>query len=522
VKLNLNEKSSKILIEIQDLYLKPYNIYYQGNGEYDLRKQSLNLAGKLDFLQSQDYSTLASINLQINSTLDNLLLTGSSTTFENINFLRPILPEIQNPLVDSWIFDNYSATDIKIHKFSISIPLKNKNILKESLNNLYVSLEANNAHITFHPDLPPINTQNLQIIFKNNILEFYPTNPSFQNHSLNGSQVILKNLTTNPFLQINIATNTILDSTILNLLQAYHITFPITPPETKIETNLYLGIDLITHSVETKGFLRTKNAKILINSIPLISDTIQIKLDNELIYVETENTQYENLLKTNTNFIINTKSKDLSGDLMIDFFLLSEKLPELLFIRNQKIPFSVNFKQKDKISLLFPTFSFETILGNSYNFNFRDIAFFIPFSKFLQNHYLQGGKVKISTQDFKHFKGDLKIQSSQPFLRDKSTNKPWDSLHLLLDYNPTNFTIQTKDNTFKFNNSKQSQTLNLNNLTLFIDTEQISNRILNNTPLIIEGKNSNILFKDKMLLGDHFSFSILGDEIKGTLKYKNL
>ncbi|WP_233704085.1 YhdP family protein [Helicobacter mesocricetorum] len=520
-KLNLNESSSKVLIEIQDLYLKPYNIYYQGNGEYNLKKQSLNLVGKLDFLQSQDYNTLASIHLQINSTLNNLLLTGSSTIFKDIKFLRPILPKIQSPLVDSWIFDNYSATDIKIHDFLVNIPLKSKNILEDSLKNLYVSLEANNAHITFHSNLPPVNTNNLQIIFQNNALEFYPANLSYQHHSLNGSRVVLKNLTTNPFLQINITTDTILDSAILELLQAYHITLPIAIPEAKIKTNLYLGLDLISHSLEAKGFFDTQNAKTLINSIPLTSDTIQVKLDNELIYVETKNTQYQNLLKTDTSFIINTHNKNLSGDLAIDFLLLSEKLPEFLFIQGQKLPFNVDFQNKDKTILSFPTFAFKAILSDSYSFNFQNIAFFLPFSKFLKNYYLQGGEVKISTQDFKHFKGDLKIQSSQPFLRDKSTNKPWDSLHLLLDYQPTNFTIQTKDNTFKFHSSKWSKNLHLNNLTFFIDTAQISNHILDDIPLTIEGKNSNILFKDKMLLSDDFSFSIVGDEIKGTLKYKN-
>lgn len=521
VKLNLNEESSKILIEIQDLYLKPYNIYYQGSGKYNLRRQSLSLVGKLDFLESQNYSTLASVHLQINGTLNNLLLTGSSTTFENIKFLRPILPKIQNPLVDAWIFDNYSATDIKIHDFLVSIPLKSKNLLEDSLKNLYVSLEANNTHITFHPNLPPIHAKNLQIIFKNNALEFYPSNPNYQNHSLNGSQVVLKNPTTNPFLQINIATDTILDSTILSLLQTYNISLPIALPETKIKSNLYLGIDLITHYIETKGFFTAKNAKTLINAMPLTSEDIQVKLDNELIYIETKNTQYENLLKTDTNFIINTDNKNLSGDLTIDFLLLSDKLPELLFIQNQKLPFNVDFKQKDKTILSLPTLSFEATLSDSYSFNFQDIVFFLPFSKFLQNYYLQGGKVKISTQDFESFKGDLKIQSNQPFLLDKTTNKPWNSLHLLLDYHPTSFTIQNIDNTFKFHSSKQSKNLNLKNIALFIDPTHFSNHILNDIPLIIEGENSNILFKDKLLLGDYFSFSIVDDEIKGVLRYKN-
>lgn len=68
---------------------------------------------------------------------------------------------------------------------------------------------------------------------------------------------------------------------------------------------------------------------------------------------------------------------------------------------------------------------------------------------------------------------------------------------------------------------KQSKNLNLKNIALFIDPTHFSNHILNDIPLIIEGENSNILFKDKLLLGDYFSFSIVDDEIKGVLRYKN-
>ncbi|WP_300795267.1 hypothetical protein, partial [Helicobacter sp. UBA3407] len=86
---------------------------------------------------------------------------------------------------------------------------------------------------------------------------------------------------------------------------------------------------------------------------------MNLQLDNHLIKVESKNTSYQDLLKSDSNFVIDTQAKTISGDLLITSLLLSKESPEVLQITNQSLPFNVNFAQKQKIVFVLPTFNFE-------------------------------------------------------------------------------------------------------------------------------------------------------------------
>lgn len=149
-------------------------------------------------------------------------------------------------------------------------------------------------------------------------------------------------------LQVHIKTNTALDSAILKLLEAYEITLPLSAPNAKIASDLYIGLNLDTLDLTAKGIFKSKDIEVLLQKTPLISDSLNLQLDNHLIKVESKNTSYQDLLKSDSNFVIDTQAKTISGDLLITSLLLSKESPEVLQITNQSLPFNVNFAQKQK------------------------------------------------------------------------------------------------------------------------------------------------------------------------------
>lgn len=523
-KINLQEESSKVLIGIQDLYLKSYGIYYHGSGEYDLRRQNVQMNGDLSFVNQSSYYSYMRLNLQVQSNLRKIDIKGSSDTFVDIKFLRDLLPKFENKLVEEWIFDNYSVESARIDEFSISIPLKSQNILKDSITSLYVSGEAHNAEVIFHPHLPPAHAESVKLIFQNNSLEFYPLNPTYQNHNASGSQVAIKNITSeNPLLQVYIQTNAALDSEILKLLNAYEITLPLSAASANIATDLYVGVDLDTLDVTAKGIFKSKDIEILLNGVPLVSSIINVQLENYLVKVESKNTRYQELFQSDSNFVIDTQRKIISGDLLIASLMLSKNSPEVLQVTNQSLPFNVDFSQNERIVFALPTFDFSAIFAQNYLFNLGKLSAILPFSKILQEYKVEEGKMQVTTQDFENYFADISLRTGQDILRNKQDNQPISAMELLFNYTPKGFTLQTKDNTFVLQSNKEGERVSLKNLSLGLDLDKFSadNSQNKTTPVFVEGQNSNLFVKERTILGDSFEITLVNGEIKASLKHKN-
>lgn len=129
-------------------------------------------------------------------------------------------------------------------------------------------------------------------------------------------------------LQVHIKTNTALDSAILKLLEAYEITLPLSAPNAKIASDLYIGLNLDTLDLTAKGIFKSKDIEVLLQKTPLISDSLNLQLDNHLIKVESKNTSYQDLLKSDSNFVIDTQAKRLVGICLSPHFYFLKNPPK--------------------------------------------------------------------------------------------------------------------------------------------------------------------------------------------------
>lgn len=519
-KLNLTEDASKVLIQIHDFYLKPYGIYYQGKGVYDLRRQEVMLDGSLDFLNQENYYSYVRLDLNVFSDLKTLNIKGSSNVFSDIKFLKSLIPEISNKLVEAWIFDNYSVENVQINDFSLTIPLKSNHILQDSINSLYVLATAKNAEVIFHPKLQAAHAKSVKLLFQNNALEFYPENPTYKQYLANGTTITLKDITSKaPSLEVNLNTTSPLDSNIHEILNAYNITLPLNAPKANIATNLFIHLDLLNHTLQTKGIFKARNSTILLNGIPLETDNLNIALDNHIVKVESKNLTYQNIIKSDSNFIINIQDKEISGDILIHSLALVN--PSVLQIFNHSVPFSVDFKDEKAITLSLPTLTFNAKLNAPYNFYIESLSHFIPFSKILQDYQVSNGTLNLNTQDFLEYQAKISVNSSQNILLSKKDNMPLSTINLDLRYNTNDFEL--KSDSFIYTDTQGNKRISFKDINLNLNSQNLTSTNPKNTdiPTRIEGNNTNLIFKDYTILSDSFNFSLYNNTIQGTLKYKN-
>ncbi|MDY4425871.1 MAG: DUF3971 domain-containing protein, partial [Helicobacter sp.] len=439
-KLNILESSSQITINFEDIYLKEYGIYYHGSGQYNLIKNNFDVQGELKFLDKKSYKILANLNLNLKGDFNKITLNGFSDTFENINFLLPLLPPFKNQMLKEWIFDNYQITSAKIKEFSLELPLNSKNLIDDSLESLYVLGEIQNAKVTFQKELSPILSPNIQLTFKNNTLEFHPNQPTYKNINLQGSQIAISNIFQSPTLEVFIQTKTPLDDTILSLLESYHISLPIKAPKAKIDTNLALKVNLKNDSVTYKGIFKAEDAQILSNALILNSESLLVSAEDNLIKVSAKNVFYGDFLRADLNFIINTNQKTINGDLLAHSFVLDKNSPEILAFQNQLLPFEVDFSSNSQTFINLPSINFQGILQENSSLKITNLSSLLPFSKILKEYQISGGAIQINTKDFKEFEGKFLIHSNQQFLQDKN-NKPLETMLLNFHYTPDNLQL---------------------------------------------------------------------------------
>lgn len=518
-KINLIEDASRVLIQIHDLYLKPYGIYYSGSGEYDLRNQKVLLNGSLDILNKESYYSYVRLKLNAQSDLKTLHLRGSSNVFGDIQFLRPLLPKIENALVNAWIFDNYSVESAQIDDFSVAIPLGGNNILQKAIESLNILGTARNAEVIFHPNLPPAHAESVKLVFANNALEFHLQSPTYQKHLAKGTMVALRNLVSNkPSLELSLNTNAPLDSSIMQVLKAYDITLPITAPNANIVTNLFLNLDLMTHAINVKGLFKAQDSEVLLNGIPFFTKTLNVQLNNHIIKVESQNLSYSNLLQSDANFTINTAEHHISGDILIHSLVLADT--DILQVSNHSLPFDIDFSNHASIHLTLPTLNFMANIADSYTFKIENLSHFLPFSKVLRDYKVTNGTMQLETQNFTHYNGIFRILTNQVLLLDKATLDPISTMDLSLQYTPQGYNLESQNSLLKLQRDSTTQKIAFKDIVLNLDKlEDIKSQ--DTIPIQIKGINSNIIFKELTFLSDSFEFHLNDNTITGNLKHKN-
>ena len=509
--INLSAKAefleNEIKLDLYSLYLKDYEILLDGKINIDLKNQSLEFLSKF----TVDKFT-GNVKIYANEFKTNILI--SSNKIKDLSFIKKYitLPSI----AEDWIYKN-----IKGQKELISLKLeinnKTSTIVRDSIS---AEVLVSNAQIYFDKKLPPVKTNKINIIYKNDTLLIDLNKAKYLNKNLLGSKVTISNLSNKKGLvSVFIKARTILDQDILNLLSFYKINIPLIQKNGTTSSKVLLEFPYDTKkSLNVSGDFIVNNALLSFNGFEVFAKKGKIKLRNSYVKIYDAYITKKDLFKSSLNLKINLKKKYAKGNIVLDEFSLKAKSDNLISIKNHKSKISVNFNKITKIHL--GKLNTDIILNkNSTDIKINDISVIYKNAGILDALDIKRGNININIISknnirFKAFAYDLNLPI-------KNNNKKVTKLNMYGSFINNKLLLKTLDNKIKITANKNGK---INLFANDIDLMVFGGNTNASLPDIeLEVKNIN-LYTSKV---DNYNISRLSASIKDNkitflAKLKNL
>ena len=425
--------SNQVVFELYSLYLKDLNFLFDGKVKIDYFNE------KIDYYGNFYYENLQSnINVEMTKKIAKFYLV--SEPFKSLKFLKNFL-HLPN-IAESWMYDNVKG-DIKIEELYAEYDLINNHIIENSIQG---KAQIKDAKIRFHKDVDAVNTKSLDIFFKDNRLHFNLMEPMFKDKKLDGSFVLINNLTSEKNGQVDVflKTNSKLDKDILDILKAYNITLPIIQKNGNTQASLHIKTLKSYGDANIKSFLIKEENKESLVEIKDKNTAIDLNFNNEVSILLKD-------LRTNI------KISDL---IYVNIDDLSKIYPYSKLLKDNSIEGNIALQIKDEKNINFEAFIKGLDLPlqkNDTNIDSLEI-----------NGKIEDGKTKISSKD-----EDIKIEID-------------DKLNIYLK----NLDVILENNRIETTNLKQEVIISLFNSKLKMDTDIY---YLENAKIFI--KNSGIDFE---------------------------
>lgn len=480
----INFYGSNVNFKLHSLYLKDLNILFSGKAKVDYFKEKVNFFGNYYYKELN-----GDINIEVTEKRADFYL--NSKEIENLEFIKDFikLPKI----AEKWLYKNIKGK-IKLKNLYGSYDLENNILIKDSLKaNAFVE----NARIRFHKDIQSIIVKKINLRYKKDKLDFELNRPKYGKISLDGSRVVIENLTSakKGNVQININTKAKIDEKILKLLKAYKINLPIKQIKGLTKASIYLKIPyLLSKKMITKGEFYTKNASFLINKFTFKTDFAKAFLNGRKIQITKSNFKYKNMINSIIDLNLDTKTLNAKGNVDIKSFIInSSNKQKILNIKNQKSKVSFDFNKK--VILNFEDLNTSIQIEKLINIDINNLSKLYQHSKLLKDLDIKKGNLSLKIKNEKNisFNGNI-ITNSFPLYRN---NKQLTSLNINGKIYNDNINIKSNDKTIIIS-QKQNKKLDihLENLELKINTKKTNNLSQNKT-ITLTGKNITLTIDDK-------------------------
>ena len=497
--VNLSSKidtsSNSISFDLHSLYLKDLKLKFDGKIKIDYFNEKLNYFGNFYY---EDIKS--SLNLEMNKEIAKFYLV--SEPFENLKFLKNFL---DLPLVaEEWMYDNVEG-EMKLQEFYGEYDLKNNQIIEKSL---FGKAIINKAKIRFHKDVDVINTESLNVTFKDDNLHFDLINPIFKEKNIEGSFVTIHNLTSslNGAVEVNIKTNDKLDRDILDILKAYNINLPIVQKSgtTNASLTLLFPYDL-QKDMSTKGEFLINDAEVSIGNFSFKTKNATVNLDGTKIYIKDSDFKYQEMIDAVVNLELDTKTLKSSGEAFIkNLQIKKDNNEKIVEIKDKKTLLEMNFNKNTIIDLK----DLETKIEVQDNIliNINNLAKIYPYSKLLKDISAKNGNLNLEIKNEKDIKFNASLKGLN-FPLEKNGTKI-ENLDIIGNIQNKNVYISSIDEDIKLQ-IKDDVNLTLKNLSLNIGVKNNKDSLKKdvnisfiNCDLILDGtiyqlKNANVIIKNQ-------------------------
>ncbi|AAP78170.1 hypothetical protein HH_1573 [Helicobacter hepaticus ATCC 51449] len=486
------EDNNKIIdLFIYQLDFLQFGLQVQGKFSYQPLKKTLEMNIAISPKEPTNDPEQPTLFVHSITDFHKINMEASSSHLYNLESIKPYILKLNNPTLNNWLFKNVHYDVLKLHSLRFQSTL-NKHFFAQLQKTLALDLAIESPKVYLAPHLKPIEATRAILYMRDEKLTFLLKEPFFTNMNLDGSEVTISNIFTQPFgVQIAIRShNAMLNNELSDLLHTYHINVPLRSVDSNLEVNLNIDIQSKDKRIHTfvNGNITTPNTTLEAGGQKLIADNFN------LIFVNAPNRAYIQLLNTKINYanniqgilniLWNLQDSKLQGDLLIDKFALSSQnlsqaksLPKIpkesdeltkriiqaIYEESQK-GFSEEIVKIDKSNLkkisiigdlgedkiiTLPDFGMKIRIGEESVFELSDIAKIYPYSPILQYFGIPNGSIKLWTKDFETMHLNAKVDNLTYPLYDKDAQR---LSHFFLEgvINKSGIFIDSKNKKFTF------------------------------------------------------------------------
>lgn len=345
--LNTIQSSKDINLEIQSLIIPELFLEATGYMQYHIGSKTLDIST----LQISHTKTLnqannevASIYITGNTDFQNATLTINSSTWDQIQFLKPYIALLDNKTLESWLFKQIQFESIQLKNLTLKLSF-HKYFVQNLLADMYGSIHLHKPTISIAPNTTPIIASDATINLANKALDIRFSEPSFAGHSLGTSAVQIHlpiNQVFGVFVQLR-SKDLVLDKTLLDLLYAIlDIHLPV-QTSSALDTTLDLALKLNSKDqleTQVNGVISGKNVNAILFGQPILATDLQTTLNidrdkKRLISIKSSQTKYADMLSTQVTFDIDALAQTLKGDFLIQY---ADLLPSKMFPAHVNYP----------------------------------------------------------------------------------------------------------------------------------------------------------------------------------------
>ncbi len=451
--------SNQVVFELYSLYLKDLNFLFDGKVKIDYFNE------KIDYYGNFYYENLQSnINVEMTKKIAKFYLV--SEPFKSLKFLKNFL-HLPN-IAESWMYDNVKG-DIKIEELYAEYDLINNHIIENSIQG---KAQIKDAKIRFHKDVDAVNTKSLDIFFKDNRLHFNLMEPMFKDKKLDGSFVLINNLTSEKNGQVDVflKTNSKLDKDILDILKAYNITLPIIQKNGNTQASLLMKFPYdTTKNMSTYGEFFLNDAKVAINNFEFESKNAEVILDDSIIKIKNSDFKYKDMINATLNLNLDIKTLKSYGDANIKSFLIKEENKEsLVEIKDKNTAIDLNFN--NEVSILLKDLRTNIKISDLIYVNIDDLSKIYPYSRLLKDNSIKEGNIALQIKDEKNINFEAFIKGLDLPLQKNDTNI--DSLEINGKIEDGKTKISSKDEDIKIEIDDKLN-IYLQNLDVILENNKI-------------------------------------------------
>ncbi|WP_418185700.1 AsmA-like C-terminal domain-containing protein [Aliarcobacter vitoriensis] len=481
--ITLNSKidisSKTVNFDISSLYLKDYEVLFKGKAIINYFDEELKYFGDVFY---KNIATKTNIDI----TRKKLSFFTRSEYFENLHFLKPFLDLYE--VANEWIYDNVIG-DFKVDWLYGEFDLEKQELISKTLKG---DAHIKNAKIKFEPTLEEIMTNNVKVNYKNDTLSFDLIEAKYKNKNLENSFVKIENLTDedNGKVLVNIEAKTALDKDILDILKAYNISLPILQKNGQTNAKLLLDIPYSAHlPMTTKGNFEVLKSDIFIDDFHFKTNSANVILDNNQLYINDASFLYENMIDANGNINLDLDSLKANGNIKINKLLIkSNKDEEILNIKDKSTQIFMDFNKNVLIYLddLKTTVNYDELL----TIKIDDISKIYNYSDTLKSNSIKNGNLSLKIIDDKEidFEGSLKGFD----LPIKKDTKDVTMLDIVGNIKDDTVFIASKDNSIQLE-IKDEISIYLDEYDIFYDTNNKQNmNISQNLHIYLKNTNLNV------------------------------